>query len=142
MPRYHNYSFAIQQNGNFSMTLIVNLFLKEESDLEGLFFGVAAIVPSLQSVPKFLRPELTLPFFSDALCLSDEVDSLDSGIGFGSACRMSFSFVFRRRRSFEPLATGTASDTLTMLCVLKGEFMPNKNTIPEPQWSNQCNQIW
>ena len=29
------------------MTLIVNLFLKEESDLEGLFFGVAAIVPSL-----------------------------------------------------------------------------------------------
>ncbi len=31
----------------------------------------------------------------------------------------SFSFVFLRRRSFEPHAIGTASDTLTILCVLK-----------------------
>jgi hypothetical protein len=32
-----------------------------------------------------------------------------------------FSFVFRRRRSLDPHATGTESETLTMLWVLEGE---------------------
>ena len=92
---------------------------KWESAFEGLFFGVAPSPKSetkLRRVPAETLLSETLLGFSEGF----EFESLEaSPFDFCSEFRTSFSFVFRRRRSLEPQATGTASETLTMLWVLK-----------------------